>query len=66
MSNKYAILSNNVVVNVIRLNQEDLVSYSTASNINSNDLVELDNSSTVSIGWQLVDGQFVYIEPEEE
>lgn len=64
MVKKYAVLFNNIVVNIILLKQEDFESYTSAAGLDPNNLVELNETTFASIGWQYVDGRFVYVEPE--
>lgn len=66
MVKKYAILSNNVVVNIILLKQEDFDSYTTVARLDPNNLIELNESTFAAIGWQYIDGQFIYVKPPEE
>jgi hypothetical protein len=66
MVKKYAVLYNNIVVNIILLKQEDFDSYTSAAGLDPNNLIELNESTFADIGWQYVDGQFIYVEPPEE
>lgn len=66
MIKKYAVLRNNIVDNIILLKDEDFDSYTTAVGLNSNDLIELNETTFGAIGWHYVDGKFVYVEPVEE
>lgn len=63
MIKRYAVVNNDLVINIILLEQDNYDTYIASQN--NFTFVELDDSSEVSIGWSYLNNEFVSNQPLE-